>query len=58
MGRPAVGRAKMVSIIDVYELHACICDLSRYGTREWHLYLSDRQAVSLSAIRTEACTSL
>ncbi len=56
MGRQAVGRAKMVSIIDVYELHARICDLSRYGTRERHLYPSDRQAVSL--IRTEACTSL
>ncbi len=55
MGRQAVGRAKMVSIVDVYELHARTCDLSRY---ERHFYPSDRQAVSWSATRTEISASL
>ena len=45
----------MVSIIDVYDLQTCTCDLSRYGTRERHFYPSDRQAVSLRAIGTETC---
>jgi len=58
MGTQAVGRAKMVSITDVYELHARTCDLSRYGTRERHFYPSDRQAVSWSATRTEISASL
>ncbi len=48
----------MVSIIDVYELHTRTGDLFRYGTRERHFYPSNRQAVMLSAIRTEACASL
>ncbi len=51
-------RAKLISIIDVYELHTRTCDLSRYGTRERHFYPSNRQAVSLSAIRTETCISI
>ena len=58
MGRQAVGRAKMVSIVHVYELHARTCDLSRYGTRERHFYPSDRQAVSWNAARTEISASL
>ncbi len=53
-----MGRAKMVSTIDVYELPTRTYELSRYGTRERHFYPSDRQAASLSAIRTETCTSL
>jgi len=48
----------MVSISDVYKLHTRTSDLSRYGRREKHFYPSDRQAVSLSAIRTETCASL
>ena len=48
----------MVSMIDVYELPTRTGDLSRYGTRERHFYPSDRQAVSLSAIRTKTGASL
>ena len=43
----------MVSIIDVYEMNTRTCDLSRYGTRERPFYPSDRQAVSLSAMRLQ-----
>ena len=53
-GRQAVGGANVVSVIDIYELHARTCDLSRYGTREKHFYPGDKQAVSWSATRPKS----
>ena len=50
----------MDSITDVYEVYARTWDLqlSRYGTRERHFYPSNRQALSLSAIRSGTCISV